>query len=191
MKNPNRIFLVGPMGAGKTTLGRSLARALNISFVDSDQEIEHRTGADIPWIFDIEGEEGFRLRETEAIDSLTQYEGIVLATGGGAVVKEENREFLRTRGVVVYLFASLEHLFQRTAKDRNRPLLQTEDPKAKLKSLMEVRDPLYRDVADIVVDTGGQSLRQTVESILKELKKLADAPTDASKSGALVSGEEK
>ncbi len=175
MKNPNRIFLVGPMGAGKTTLGRSLARALNISFVDSDQEIERRTGADIPWIFDIEGEEGFRLRESEAIDHLSQYEGVVLATGGGAILKPENRAFLRDRGVVVYLYASLDHLFQRTAKDRNRPLLQTEDPKAKLQSLMRERDPLYREVADIVIDTGGRSLRQTVDSILKELKKWKNA----------------
>ena len=161
------------MGAGKTTLGRQLARALKVDFIDSDHEIEHRTGANIPWIFDIEGEEGFRRRETDVIDSLTQREGIVLATGGGAVLKEQNREFLSQRGVVVYLFATLDKLYQRTAKDKNRPLLQTEDPKAKLQSLMEVRDPLYREVADIIVDTGAHSLRHTVSMILTELKKLA------------------
>lgn len=173
MKKANRIFLVGPMGAGKTTLGRQLARTLKVEFVDSDHEIERRTGADIPWIFDIEGEEGFRKRETEAIADLTLRDGIVLATGGGAVLKPENRRYLSERGVVVYLYAELEKLYHRTAKDRNRPLLQTADPKAKLQSLMEMRDPLYREVADIVVDTGEQSLRDTINNILREVRKLA------------------
>jgi shikimate kinase len=181
MKHPNRVFLVGPMGAGKTTLGRHLARTLKVGFVDSDQEIERRTGADIPWIFDIEGEEGFRKRETEAIEDLTLREGIVLATGGGAVLKPENRDFLRSRGLVVYLYASVDKLFARTGKDRNRPLLQTDDPKAKLESLMEVRDPLYREVADIVIDTGAQTLRQTVDAILRDIKKRAKSDSKSAK----------
>ena len=174
MKSPRRVFLVGPMGAGKTTLGRQLARAMNVEFVDSDHEIERRTGADIPWIFDIEGEEGFRRRETEVIDELTQNDELVLATGGGAVLKLENRQFLRERGIVVYLHASVEKLFQRTAKDRNRPLLQTDNPKEKLKNLMDEREPLYRDVADIVINTGAHSLRYTVDQILNEIKKRAE-----------------
>ena len=174
MKSPRRVFLVGPMGAGKTTLGRQLARAMNVEFVDSDHEIERRTGADIPWIFDIEGEEGFRRRETEVIDELTQNDELVLATGGGAVLKLENRQFLRERGIVVYLHASVEKLFQRTAKDRNRPLLQTDNPKEKLKNLMGEREPLYRDVADIVINTGAHSLRYTVDQILNEIKKRAE-----------------
>lgn len=167
------VFLVGPMGAGKTTIGRQLARELGYEFIDSDHEIEVRTGATIPLIFDVEGEEGFRRRESAAIDDLTRRSGIVLATGGGAVLREENRRCLRERGAVVYLYASLDTLFARTAKDRNRPLLQTEDPRARLAELMAQRDPLYRDVATWVVDTGAKTVRETVKVIVELMGKKA------------------
>ncbi len=160
------------MGSGKTTIGRQLAKSLNREFVDSDHEISHRTGADIPWIFDIEGEAGFRERERAVIDDLTQRQGIVLATGGGAILAEENRKALSSRGLTVYLAASIEQLFKRTAKDRNRPLLQTDDPRARLEALMLARDPLYRDVADLIVDTDDRSIRSTVEYVIDEITKL-------------------
>lgn len=160
------------MGSGKTTIGRQLAKSLNREFMDSDHEISHRTGADIPWIFDIEGEAGFRERERAVIDDLTQRQGIVLATGGGAVLAEENRKALSSRGLTVYLAASIEQLFKRTAKDRNRPLLQTDDPRARLEALMQARDPLYREVADLIVDTDDRSIRSTVESVVDEITKL-------------------
>lgn len=157
------------MGSGKTTIGRQLAKSLKREFFDSDHEIVRRTGADIPWIFDIEGEAGFRERERAAIDDLTRRHDIVLATGGGAVLDPENRKNLSSRGQVVYLAASIEQLFKRTAKDRNRPLLQTEDPRARLEALMEVRDPLYREVADLIVDTDDRSIRATVQYLIDEL----------------------
>lgn len=159
------------MGAGKTTIGRQLARELGYQFVDSDHEIEVRTGATIPLIFDVEGEDGFRRREMAAIDELTQRQSIVLATGGGAVLREENRRCLRERGAVVYLYASLDALHARTAKDRNRPLLQTDDPRARLGELMQQRDPLYREVATWVVDTGAKTVRDTVKIIVDLLGK--------------------
>jgi shikimate kinase len=171
MKNiPNRIFLVGPMGAGKTTIGRQLARQLKKEFLDSDREIETRTGADIPLIFELEGEQGFRSRECKMIDELTQKNDIVLATGGGAVLNEENRKHLKSRGCVLYLFASLDHLFERTVKDKNRPLLQTENPRQRIQEILEKRDPLYREVADVIVETGGQTIHYVVQQILKQLK---------------------
>lgn len=159
------VFLVGPMGAGKTTIGRQLAQFLRFEFVDSDHEVEIRTGATIPWIFDIEGEEGFRSREETVIEDLTRRPGIVLATGGGAVLREENRRHLQARGLVVYLYATLNVLYARTAKDRNRPLLQTEDPRGRLEALMTERDPLYRQVAAYVIDTGAKTARDTVREI--------------------------
>lgn len=162
---PNNIFLIGPMGAGKTTIGRQLAKSLGLDFVDSDHEIESRTGASIPLIFEVEGEEGFRRREREMIDELTQRSSMVLATGGGAVLDPVNRGHLAARGQVVYLCASLEHLLKRTAKDRNRPLLQTDDPQARLQQILEQRDPLYREVADLVVDTDRCSVRATLSVI--------------------------
>lgn len=171
MKNQTNIFLVGPMGAGKTTIGRQLAEALGKEFVDSDHEIEARTGASIPWIFDVEGEEGFRKREASVIDELTQRNNIVLATGGGAVLDEANRRHLRNRGTVIYLAADVDHLLRRTRHDRNRPLLQTDDPRARLEELMRIRDPLYREVADIVLQTDQSSVRHAVERIIRALKK--------------------
>lgn len=164
-----RVFLVGPMGAGKTTIGRLLARQLRLEFIDSDQEIEERTGADIPWIFDVEGEAGFREREQQVIQELTGRDGIVLATGGGAVLKPENRSALGGRGFVVYLHASVQQQAARTRHDRHRPLLQTDDPRAVLEELMKVRDPLYREIADYVAQTGTSSPRSVAESIERAL----------------------
>ena len=160
------------MGAGKTTIGRQLAKTLNKQFVDSDREIENHTGATIPLIFELEGEEGFRRRESEMIDQLTQQHDTVLATGGGAVLNPDNRRWLAERGVVIYLHATVEQLLERTRMDRNRPLLQTEDPAAKLRELMAMRDPLYREVADIVIDTGEASVRQVVQDLVKQLASL-------------------
>lgn len=158
------------MGAGKSTIGRQLSNSLKKEFKDSDHEIVARTGASIPLIFEIEGEEGFRNREAAMIDELTQLDGIVLATGGGAVLREENRRHLKERAVVIYLYASVEQLFERTSRDRNRPLLQTENPRQKLQELMEQRDPLYREVADMVVHTDDRSIRSVVKEILVRLK---------------------
>ncbi|HID48509.1 MAG TPA: shikimate kinase AroK [Chromatiales bacterium] len=170
MKNQTNIFLVGPMGAGKTTIGRLLAEALGKEFLDSDHEIEARTGASIPWIFDVEGEEGFRKREAAVIDDLTQRHNVVLATGGGAVLDETNRRHLRNRGTVIYLAADVDHLLRRTRHDRNRPLLQTDDPRSRLEALLRIRDPLYREVADIVLQTDQSSVRHAVERIIRALK---------------------
>ncbi|MCG6934326.1 MAG: shikimate kinase AroK [Proteobacteria bacterium] len=170
MKNQSNVFLVGPMGAGKTTIGRQLADALGMEFVDSDHEIEARTGASIPWIFDVEGEAGFRKRESAVIDDLTQRHNIVLATGGGAVLDKANRDYLRNRGKVIYLAADVEQLLQRTRHDRNRPLLQTDNPRTRLEELMQIRDPLYREVADIVLQTGQSSVRHAVDRIIRALK---------------------
>lgn len=166
-----RIFLVGPMGAGKTTIGKQLARALNLEFVDSDHEIEKKTGASIPLIFDVEGEAGFRKRESAAIEELTQRDGIVLATGGGVVMTESNRLYLSQRGTVVYLYAPIEKLLERTGKDRNRPLLLTENPLKTIEELLKIRDPLYRSIADHTVETDSESVREAVKSIVTFLKK--------------------
>jgi len=170
MGKPNNIFLVGLMGAGKSTIGRHLAKSLELEFVDSDHEIERRTGASIPLIFDVEGEAGFRQREKKIIDELTQRSGIVLATGGGAVLDPENRACLRERGTVIYLYATVDQLLARTAKDRNRPLLQTPDPRGRLQELLLARDALYREVADAVVDTGGRTARSAEKEILAKIR---------------------
>lgn len=161
------IYLVGPMGAGKTTVGRHLADLLGCPFVDSDHEIEARTGASIPWIFEKEGEAGFRLREESVIDALTQKQGIVLATGGGAVGRAQNRHFLKERGIVVYLYTSVDMQLARTARDRNRPLLQTANPEKKLAELLALRDPLYREVAHYVVPTSDGSARDLAQKIIQ------------------------
>lgn len=158
------------MGAGKTTVGRLLARELSRPFYDSDHEIVGRTGATIPMIFEMEGEEGFRKREEEVIDALTQLPGIVLATGGGAVIRAENRAVLSSRGLVVYLRASPAELWERTHRDTNRPLLQTGDARKKLEQLFVERDPLYREVADVVVDTGKPKVNRLVGALIEQLE---------------------
>ena len=166
---PGNIFLVGMMGAGKTSVGRVLAKRLQKSFYDSDQVIEDRTGVKIPVIFEIEGEAGFRVRESTVLDELTELRDIVLATGGGAVLIEKNRDRLRTRGTVVYLRATVRDLLNRTRHDKNRPLLQAADPRARLTELYEKRDPLYREVAHLIVDTGNQSLTSLVNRLCQLL----------------------
>ena len=165
------IFLVGPMGAGKSTIGRQLSTVLHQEFKDSDHEIVARTGASIPLIFEIEGEEGFRQREAMVIDELTQKDGIILATGGGAVLREENRRHLKERGVVIYLYATLDQLFERTRRDKNRPLLQTENPRERLEQMMAERDPLYREVANMVVHTDDRSVRSVIKEIIVRLQR--------------------
>ncbi len=164
------VFLIGPMGAGKSTIGRLLSQELRFEFHDSDKVIEQRCGADIPWIFEKEGEQGFREREEQVIDELTQLSGIVLATGGGAVMREQNRIHLGSRGTVVYLCTSVDQQLARTARDRNRPLLQTEDPEAVLRNLFATRDPLYRSVADIIIETDQRNPRWVVQELKKRLK---------------------
>lgn len=158
------------MGAGKTTVGRAVARRLDRQFFDSDHEIEAHTGARIPVIFELEGEAGFRDRESQMIEELTQRENIVLATGGGAILRPENRECLKTRGIVIYLRANPHDLWLRTRKDKNRPLLQNDDPKARLEALYAVRDPLYRECADFVIETGRPSVNGLVNMVLMQLE---------------------
>ncbi len=168
MPDHSNIFLIGPMGAGKTTIGRHLARELKMPFYDSDRFIEEQTGANISLIFDLEGEEGFRKREQAAIDQLTSMHSIVLATGGGAVLREVNRKHLSERGTAFYLYTDLRFLLERTRKDKNRPLLHgDEDPEVVLQRLMEQRDPLYRQTADYIIDTGKNSIRGVIKAIIK------------------------
>lgn len=163
------VFLVGLMGSGKTTVGRRLAGHLGVEFVDSDQEIVRRTGAKIPLIFEIEGEQGFRLREKTVIDELTQGKDRIVATGGGAILDPETRVRLRERGRVIYLSAGINQLLQRTAGDRNRPLLQTANPRARLEELFKTRDPLYRQVAHWVVDTANRGPSVTSRDLARRL----------------------
>jgi shikimate kinase len=165
MSGNSNVYLVGPMGVGKTTIGKHLAEELQFSFLDTDQEIESRTGADIPWIFDVEGEEGFRERESRILEELSSLSGLVLATGGGIVLREQNRKLLHDGGRVVYLTAPLEKLVERTRNDRKRPLLQGKDPGEVLRQALEVRDPLYRDVADIVFTANRKTPRQAAKEI--------------------------
>ncbi|ATC96020.1 shikimate kinase AroK [Pseudoalteromonas tunicata] len=170
MAEKRNIFLVGPMGAGKSTIGRHLADQLHLEFFDSDQEIERRTGADIAWVFDIEGEEGFRRREETVISDLTEMQGIVLATGGGSVLSKDVRNKLSARGIVVYLETPIEKQVARTQRDKKRPLLQTEeDPKEVLERLSEERVPLYEEVSDIVVRTDEQSAKVVANLIIEKL----------------------
>lgn len=161
------------MGAGKTTIGRQLAAQLKLEFKDSDREIEARTGADIPWIFDVEGEEGFRQRETQVLDQLSREQSLLLATGGGIIMRPENRRILGSRGIVVYLKTSVRQQVERTAKDRKRPLLQTEDPQAVLEKLMAVREPLYLEIADVTVMTDDRHPRAVAQEICDRLEAMA------------------
>ena len=170
MSTSENLFLVGPMGAGKSTIGRRLAKVLSREFMDSDKEVEQRSGASIPLIFEMEGEAGFRGREKAVIADLTQRQNIVLATGGGAVLDPDNRRCLAERGFVIYLHASVDEQLRRTRRDRNRPLLQTADPRGRLESLLEIRDPLYREVADLIVATDGYQARRVAQRILRRLR---------------------
>jgi shikimate kinase len=166
----DNIFLVGPMGSGKSTIGRQLARVLRRRFYDSDREIEKRTGVTISWIFEMEGEEGFREREQRIIEELSAKNNIVLATGGGAILREENRALLKQHGKVIYLSSTAEQLYKRTAHDKKRPLLQTADRRQQIENLLKIRDPLYREVADIVIQTGARSVQNTVNTVIRKLK---------------------
>ena len=170
---PN-LILVGPMGAGKSTIGRLLAAELSREFFDSDHEIQARCGADIPWIFDVEGEAGFRDRETQMIRELTRRDDVVIATGGGAVLREENRRVLRESGTVIYLLTTVEQQLRRTAKDRNRPLLQRVDREEVLRDMFAQRDPLYRATADVVVRTDRRGPRAVVNEIVRRVTRLVD-----------------
>lgn len=164
------VFLVGMMGAGKSTVGVRLAKQLARPFIDLDRELEHRLGVDIPTVFDLEGEAGFRRREASLLDELSRRPGLVLATGGGAVLAPANREALAQRGVVIYLRPGVPDLWQRLRRDRHRPLLKSADPRSRVKALVEERDPLYLEVADHVVGSGRQAVEQTVESIVRWLE---------------------
>jgi len=164
------VFLIGPMGSGKTAVGRALAKRLRLPFADSDAEVESRTGVDIAYIFEREGEEGFRIRERDVIDSLTQSAGIVLATGGGAVLLPENRERLAARGTVVFLDTSVEQQLGRTGKSRHRPLLAGTDRRTKLEELAKVRDPLYRAIAAVTVRTDGRTPSAVAADIARALE---------------------
>ncbi len=166
------LFLVGPMGAGKTTIGRRLARELGKEFFDSDQVIEERTGASIALIFELEGEAGFRRREKAILEELTAGTGLVIATGGGVVLDRDNRSVLINRGFVIYLHAPLDRLFERTRRNRNRPLLQTEDPQAKLRAITAERDPLYHQVADLTIKTDHRTVQRVVKEIQQRLSKI-------------------
>ncbi|MDO5687131.1 MAG: shikimate kinase [Neisseria sp.] len=169
MKMTGNFFLIGLPGAGKTTLGKLLAQKVGYTFVDADQYLSERTGVTIPTIFELEGEAGFRAREAAVIDELTQQNRIVLATGGGAVLNLHNRMHLRQRGQVVYLHAGPQVLHERTRSDRNRPLLQVEDPVQKLHELYAVRDPFYREIADYIIEVEGQSCVQAAHSLFSAL----------------------
>ncbi len=173
MNQQGNVFLIGPMGAGKTTIGRHLATLLHKRFVDVDHEIEKRTGVSIPVIFEIEGEAGFRRRESAVIEELTRDTNIVLATGGGAVLLEENRKLLKDRGTVAYLQADIDTLVERTRRDRNRPLLQTENPRAKIEELLQQREPIYREVADVIINTGQRAPSSVARDVAVRLKALS------------------
>lgn len=169
----SNVFLIGPMGSGKTAVGKQLARLLHLHFYDSDAEIEHRTGVDIPYIFEKEGEAGFREREREVIDSLTLMQDVIIATGGGAVLLPQNREHLANRGRVVYLQTGIEQQLERTRHGRQRPLLYTDNPEGKLRELMIHRGPLYESIAAVVVSTDGRQVRTVAEEVVQRLQELS------------------
>jgi shikimate kinase len=169
MSKVQNVFLIGPMGAGKSAVGRQLARLLHMNFMDSDDEVESRTGVDIPFIFEKEGEDGFRKREAKVIDDLSKMEGLVMATGGGAVIDPQNRSVLGARGFVVYLYTTVEQQLARTQKGRERPLLESGDRKEILDQLMAERESMYRDIADLVVETDGRKVKAVANEILERL----------------------
>ncbi|MGK0499588.1 MAG: shikimate kinase [Oceanicoccus sp.] len=169
MKSSSNVFLVGPMGAGKSTIGRLLAADLRLEFKDTDKEIEDRSGVDIPWIFDMEGEAKFRDREAAVLDDLSQLDRVLLATGGGIISLPENRRALASRGRVVYLMTSIDEQVRRTARDKKRPLLNNDNPRAVLTDLMAQRHPLYEEIADYVIDTDGRSPKSVAQQISREL----------------------
>lgn len=173
MAEKRNIFLIGPMGAGKSTIGRQLAQQLNMDFFDSDQEIEKRTGADISWVFDVEGEIGFRAREEKIINELTAKQGIVLATGGGSIKSRETRNRLSARGTVIYLETTIEKQLSRTQRDRNRPLLKQQNIPVRqiLENLEQERSDLYKEIADIIIRTGDQSIKLVANQIVNTLMK--------------------
>jgi shikimate kinase len=170
MKQVDNIYLIGLMGAGKTTIGRQLAKALQLPFYDSDKAIEEQTGVDIPTIFEYEGEKGFRQREQNMIQELTQIKGIVLATGGGVILREQNREALTKNGFVIYLQCSVDKIVQRTKRDTQRPLLFTDNPKERIEKLLLERDSYYLSCADFVIETSNWQSKTVVNNILKEYK---------------------
>jgi len=169
MLNADNVFLVGPMGSGKSAVGRQLAARLGLAFVDSDAEVEALTGVDIAYIFEKEGEAGFRVRERDALDALTARAGVLVATGGGAVLDPETRVRLRSRGRVVYLRTSVNQQLARTRRSGHRPLLRTPDPLGTLERLMQARAPLYEETADLVVDTDGRKVKSVVDEIERRL----------------------
>ncbi|MCX7066448.1 MAG: shikimate kinase AroK [Methylococcales bacterium] len=170
MSRFENIYLVGLMGAGKTTIGRQLARTLKLPFYDSDKAIEESTGVDIPTIFEFEGEEGFRDREHKMLQQLTKMDGIVLATGGGAILREENRQLLKENGFIVYLQCSVDRILERTRRDTQRPLLNTDNPRERIETLFAQREPLYLSCADYKIDTGVLQSKVVVTHILEEYK---------------------
>jgi shikimate kinase len=170
MAEKRNIFLIGPMGAGKSTIGRQLARQLHLEFFDSDTEIERRTGADIAWVFELEGEQGFRQREEKVIEELTENTGIVLATGGGSILSKESRNRLSARGIVVYLQTTIDKQLARTQRDKRRPLIaEAENPREVLEELADSRNALYEEIADIVVRTDEQSTKVVIDEIIEKI----------------------
>ncbi|MCK9502604.1 MAG: shikimate kinase [Porticoccaceae bacterium] len=172
MKPDQNLYLVGPMGVGKTTIGKLVAKKLKKTFVDLDDEIERRAGASIPWIFDVEGEDGFRRRESDLLTEYCHRQNMLVSTGGGIVLREANRQLLKSSGVVVYLDASAEQLYNRTLKDKKRPLLQVPDRLRVITELKRARDPLYREVADLVFNVGSRNSRQATEQLCRVLATL-------------------
>lgn len=170
MKSADNIFLIGLMGVGKTTIGKQLAKELQIPFYDSDKVIEESTGVDIPTIFSYEGEQGFRLREQQVIEQLTGLRNIVLATGGGSILREDNREALKNNGFVVYLYCSIDKILHRTKRDSQRPLLQTENPRQRLESLLAQREAFYLECADFKIDSGNTPSKTVVKTILQQYR---------------------
>lgn len=169
MRKFGKFFLVGPMGAGKTTIGKMLAEELRLTFKDADREIEARSGVDIPWIFDAEGEDGFRRREAAMIQELSELDSAVISTGGGAVLLPENRTLMAARGVVIYLHTTVEEQVRRTAKDRKRPLLANDNPEDTLRKLMAIRHPLYEEIADIQITTDTRGPKTVVQSLCRQI----------------------